>query len=159
MSVAAASTEIELVVFTLDEQRYALELTRVERALPMVALAPFPKGPAIVEGVFNFRGTLVPVISLRRRFRLPERAARVGDQLLMVRTPRRGLALAVDRVENIVRVPTAEVTPPAELVPGLEFVRGVARLREGIVFVHDLDTLLSLDEEAKIDEALERAAL
>jgi len=159
VTIAGATDATGLVIFRLDDQRYALELLRVERVLPRVALTPFPKAPALVDGVFDFQGELVPAINLRRRFRWPERAPRLEDQLLVVRTPRRRLALVIDAVENVISVSAAELTAPADIVPGLEFVRGVVRLpREGIVFVHDLDQLLSLEEEARLEAALDEAA-
>jgi purine-binding chemotaxis protein CheW len=148
--------ERQLVVFSLEGNRYAVELDRVDRVAPMVALAPFPKAPGIVSGVFDFRGRLVPAVNVRRRFRLPERAPRISDQLLLVRTRRHPLALIVDAVEPVVAVQRSEVAAAEDVVPGLEFVRGIVRLpAHGIVFIHDLDTFLSLEEEARLAGALE----
>lgn len=157
-SAAETGRNVQLVGFLLEDRRFAVELARVQRVVRMVALEPVPQGPPIVEGVFNLQGTLVPVINLRRRLRLPERAPKAIDQLLVVRTARRVLALPVDAVENIITVDAARLTAPEAIVPGLEFVRGIARLPdEGIVFVHDIDACLSLDEEARLDSALPAA--
>lgn len=156
MSPAASTTPaLQLVVFRLEDQRFGVELGRVERVLPMVAVEPFPRAPEIVTGVFAFHGQLVPVMDIRRRFRLPARAPRAADQLLVVRTARRRVALPVDSVEAVLAIEAAEVTAADELVPGLDYVRGVARVPEhGIVFVHDLDAFLSLDEAARLAAAL-----
>lgn len=145
-----------LVPFLLDEQRYGIELSHVEIALPMVELARFPRAPAIVRGVFVLQGEPVPAIEVRSRFQLPSRPLSRHDRLLVVRTARRRLALIVDGVEPVVQVPNSAVTLPQTVVPGLTYLRGVTRLPElGIVFVHDLDALLSLDEESDLDLALE----
>jgi hypothetical protein len=51
----------------------------------------------------------------------------------------------------VIHVDPGEVVSPDAVVPGLEFVRGIARLpAQGIVFVHDLDRFLSLEEEAQL---------
>ena len=42
-----------LVVFSLDEQKYALHLSRVEKIVGAVEITPLPKAPEIVLGVFN----------------------------------------------------------------------------------------------------------
>ena len=61
------------------------------------------------------------------------------------------LALAVDAVEPVIHVAAGELTSPEAVVPGLEFVRGIARVPAlGIIFVHDLDRFLSLDEESQL---------
>lgn len=157
MSQAPATTEqAQLVIFHLDQQRYALPVERVERALRMVAITPFPKAPAIILGVFDLHGELVPVANVRRRFSRPERAPRLSDALLIARTARRRIALMVDAVEPVTAFAPTELAAPGEVVGGLEYVRGIARLPEsGIVFVHDLDACLSLDEEQQLDAALE----
>ena len=157
-SAAETGRNVQLVGFQLEGRRFAVELAPVQRVLRMLALEPVPQGPSIVEGVFNLQGALVPVINLRRRLRLPERAPKTTDQLLVVRTTRRVLALIVDAVENVFSVESVRLTAPDAIVPGLEFVRGVARLPdEGIVFVHDIDACLSLEEEARLDSALRAA--
>jgi purine-binding chemotaxis protein CheW len=72
----------KLVIFTLDEQRYALHLAAVERVVRMVELTSLPKAPEIVLGVVNVRGRVVPVVNLRKRFGLAERGIRLSDHIL-----------------------------------------------------------------------------
>lgn len=159
MNTAAASeAAITLVVFLLDGGRYAVEVTRVWRVEQMVALTPFPKAPEIVAGVVDYRGRLVPVMNVRRRFGLRERPPTSGDQLLLLHARRRVVAFAVDAVEPARTVPATEVAAPERVVPGLELVRGIVRLPdEGLVFVHDLDSFLSLEEDRLVGVALEQA--
>ncbi len=143
-----------LVVFRLDEQRYALALPVVERVLRMVEVVPFPKAPEIVAGAIDVQGQLLPVLNVRRRFRLPERAATARDQLVIARTRRRRVVLAVDAVEGVIDPPSSERVASAVVAPGLEYVRGVTRLEpHGLVFIHDLETFLSLDEEQALEAA------
>lgn len=155
MSADTSPAAAELVVFALDDRRYALALTAVERVLRMVEVAPFPKAPEIVSGVIDVQGELVPVLNVRRRFRLPERAPTVRDQLLLARTRRRRVALVVDAVEGVVAPPAAGHVEPDAIVPGLDYVRGVMRLEpHGLLFIHDLDTFLSLEEDHAMAAAL-----
>ncbi|MBF8302857.1 MAG: cheW40H-4 [Candidatus Dadabacteria bacterium] len=58
----------QLVVLTLDEQRYALHLSAVERIVRVVEVTPLPKAPEIVLGVVNVQGQIIPVINIRKRF-------------------------------------------------------------------------------------------
>ena len=148
----------QLVIFLLEERHYAVALDRVERVTPRPEIAPFPRAPEIVSGLVIIHGEMVPVINVRARFRLAARAARLSDQLLVVRTPRRRVALVVDRVEGVVTVPTHAVVAPESLTPGLDYVKGITRLDGDLVFVHDLDACLSLEEETKIDAAWEAHA-
>ena len=66
------NSSVKIVLFTLDEQRYALALPSVDRVVRVVDVTPLPKAPAIVLGVVNIHGDIVPVYDLRKRFRLPK---------------------------------------------------------------------------------------
>lgn len=150
-------TPTTIVVFGLEGRRYGLPLPAVDRVARVVDVLPLPKAPDVVRGVVNVRGRVVPVIDLRRRFRLPGREPMLTDQLIIARTPRRALALVVDAVDGVIECAAGQVVGAADIVPGVEHVEGVARLADGLVLIQDLDRFLSLDEEAALDRAIEDA--
>ena len=148
---------LPLVVFTLDGQRYGLPLDAVERVLPMVAISPLPRAPAIALGVINLHGRALPVLDIRRRFGLPSREYGVDARLLVARTIRRTMALPVDEVFGVREVRAETVAPPDAVLPGLAQVAGIAALPDGLLFIYDLDAFLSLDEEQRLAGALEES--
>jgi purine-binding chemotaxis protein CheW len=144
----------QLVVFTLDEGRYALYLSAVERILRTVEITPLPKAPEIVLGVVNVQGRIIPVVNIRKRFGLPEREMNLSDQLIIARTSRRAVALVADEVSDVTQIPEEEVVKAEKVVPGMDYVEGVVKLEDDMVLVHDLDRFLSLEEEKALDEAM-----
>lgn len=144
-----------LVVFTLDEQRYALRLAAVERVVRAVEVTRLPKAPEIVLGMINVQGRIIPVINVRKRFHLPERGIELSDQFIIARISRRTVALVVDAVNDVVPCPEAQVVAAEKILPGLEHVEGVLKIPDGMIFVHDLDRFLSLDEAQALAEALQ----
>src|SRR5277367_233894 len=76
---SAGSQASHLVVFDLEEQRYALRLSAVEQVVRAVEITPLPKAPEIIRGVVNVHGRVVPVYHIRARFRLPEREIDLSD--------------------------------------------------------------------------------
>jgi purine-binding chemotaxis protein CheW len=146
----------QLVVFSLDECYYALDLSVVERTERMVEITPLPRAPEIVAGVIDVRGRIIPVLNIRKRFRLPERPAALSDLLLMARTARRAIAFTVDAVCGVVERSEQEITEPASVLPGIEYVKGVAKFANGMIFIHDLDGFLSLEEENALESAIGR---
>ncbi|WP_284319276.1 chemotaxis protein CheW [Dyella acidisoli] len=143
------------VVFLLDEKRYALYLTAVERVVHAVYVTPLAKAPDIVLGVVSLQGRIVPVFNVRRRFHLSEREVHLADQIIFARTERRTVALWVDMVTGVIECDKSDVTHAGDILPAMEYVRGVIQLDDGLVLVHDLDAFLSLDEEKLLDGALE----
>lgn len=152
------SQDVQVVVFELDERRYGVRLSTVERVLHAVDVTPLPQTPAVVWGVIDVQGQIVPVLSLRRRFGLPERVIGVTDQFVLARTHQRTVALVVDAARGVVERPAAEVIESDKILPDLEQVAGIIQLDDGMVLIHDLDRFLSLDEERALAKAMTKQA-
>ncbi len=150
------SDRYQLLELALDDQRYALHLSAVELIVRMVAITPLPQAPPIVLGIVNVHGRVVPVVDLRRRFRLPQRPPRVSDQLIIGHSIRRPLALAADAALGVIECPMTTVVAAGAVLPALGYVAGIATLPGGLVLIHDLDTFLSLEEEQTLTAALQR---
>ena len=146
----------QLVVFRLNERRYALPLGIVERVIRAVEVTPLPKAPAIVLGAINVQGRVIPVVNARRRFLMPDREIGPADWFLIAHTTRHAVVLVVDESEGVVEWPEAHIVRSADIVPGLEQFPGVIRLDDGLALIHDLERFLSLDEARALDEAMDR---
>ncbi len=141
--------------FSLDGTWYALDLSAVERVLPMAAAVPLPRAPEIVLGALNLHGDVVPVVDARRRLGLAPRGLALTARLLVARAGRTRLALPVDEVASVREVDAGEVATPAAVLPGLRHLKGIVALADGLLLIQDLDAFLSLDEEARLTAALE----
>jgi purine-binding chemotaxis protein CheW len=51
-------------------------------------------------------------------------------------------------------LPDHKIVPPEEILPEMDYVEGVVKLDNGMVFIHDLERFLSLEEESALDNAL-----
>ncbi|MBI4204301.1 MAG: purine-binding chemotaxis protein CheW [Betaproteobacteria bacterium] len=152
------SESLRLVIFRLDEQRYALPLAAVERIVRAASVIPLPDAPSIVLGMLDVEGRVLPVLDIRQRFGLRERDITPADQFLIARTAARAVILVVDEAQGVVERTRAEIISADRIVPGLERFQGVARLDDGLVLIHDLDRFLSLDEARALDEAMNQEA-
>ena len=147
----------QYVVFILDAQRYALHLSAVDRVVRMVHITLLLKAPDIVLGVVNLQGRVIPVINVRRRFRLPEREIALTDQLIVAHTARRPVALVADTVMDVVECSEQDLIAAESILSEIEYLEGVVKLKDGLILIHNLDEFLSLDEESSLDRALETA--
>lgn len=145
---------LTIVVFTIDARRFAVPLPSVERIIRLIDYRPLPHAPEIVLGVINFQGAVLPVIDLRRRFRLPEREPRLDDHLILARTPRRRVALLADEVNGLESVADDTWVSAQNILPRAEYLAGAVKRDDGLILVHDLDACLSLDEERALTASL-----
>lgn len=145
----------QLLVFLLEGQRYALPLETVERTLRAAAVTTLPQAPGIVLGVLDVHGSIIPVLNIRRRFRLPEREIEPGDQFLLAHAGARRVALVIDAAAEVIELAPTHIVAAEVVAPGLTHIRGVAKRPDGLILIHDLETFLSLDEAAALDRAMQ----
>lgn len=143
---------VELLVFRLDEIRYALPTARVIEVALRVRITPLAGTNPPVVGVIVYRGRPVVTVDLRMRLGHPPRVWQRDDHLLICHGARRSVALMVDRADELMTVTDTELHPPP--VPTRD-IQGIVPLADGTVLLHDLDALLSLEEEHAVDRALE----
>lgn len=132
--------------------------SQVVEVLRAAAVEPPPKATDVVEGVLNVRGTITPVLDLRRRLGLPPKALRHSDHFIVARVGERYIVVRTDRVTDLLHVQKSEVHSSDEVVPGAEYVSGVASLPEGLLLIYDLASFLSSTEVDMVAEAILEAA-
>ena len=147
-----AGSGMELVTFEIWHERFGIALGDVREVVRAVSIRALPKAPPVVEGVVNVRGRIVPVLDIRARFNLPPKMVEPSDHLVIAFAGPRLVAIRVDRVGGLMMLARGDVEDPTVAVPGSQWVAGIAKLRDGLLLIHDLATFLSAAE----DEALER---
>lgn len=101
---------VQLAAFRVGTEEYVVDIMRVREIIRPQAITPIRKGPRFVEGVINLRGSVVPVVDLRRRFDLPAEDHPQRKVIILV-VDGRMLGLVVDGVTEVVRVPRESLRP------------------------------------------------
>jgi purine-binding chemotaxis protein CheW len=146
------NTTQSFVAFTLDNQKYALHLSAVEKIAQAAEIIPLPKAPDIVMGVINIQGRIVPVVNIRRRFQLPERDINIEDHFIVCRTDRMNVAILVDTVLDIIECSPKDIIEQADILTDMDYVEGVVKSAEGMILIHDLNKFLSTNESVMIND-------
>lgn len=136
-----ASTEHQLVIFTLHDEQYALPVELVAEIVRYTPPTATAAATDLVRGLINLRGRILPIVDLSARL---GRELTVGGatRILVVDLRRGAVGLIVDRVGGIVTVPAAQVEPLP--VPGREngLSDSVAVVGDGLVLLLDAERAL-----------------
>lgn len=149
-----AALPLQVLVFRIDRQRYALPLRDVREVHRAVAITRLPAGPDVVEGVVNVRGELVPVLDLRRRMGLSPGHIHPGEYLIRAVAGERIVAIRADFVDGLADIDPADLLPGDQIAPHAPHVAGAARLADGVLVLHDLERFLTSPEAATLIRAL-----
>jgi purine-binding chemotaxis protein CheW len=145
---------MDILVFEVAERRFGLPAELLQEVVAIPAITPLPKAPAIVAGVVNVHGVVVPVLDVRRRFGLPARPTTLDQHLIIAHTVTRPVALQVDRALELVTVEGGAIGSPEGIQPDVEYVAGIVRLPDGLLIIHDLERFLSVEESRAVAGAL-----
>ena len=144
--------EIQVACLRLEDGLYAVDIMRIREIIKLPKLAPLPRALPFVEGVINLRGSVIPVVDLRKRFGLPAVEHTDASRLLILSIAGQSLGLIVDEVTEMITVPVRELKPPPRGVRmvGGEYMVGVFLVREVPVMLLNIDALLSFQEKAEL---------
>jgi len=156
---AGAKDLIQLVVFELMGEEYAVDIMDVREIMKMEEVTPVPNSPDFIEGIINVRGTIDVIVDLARRFNLKETGKAKRGHIINVERGENLYGLIVDEVSEVLRIPKDTI----EAAPGIisqeiraDYVKGVALVEDRLLILLDLDKVLSEIELTKIAEQVHK---
>ena len=142
---------IQLVSFNLDREEYGVEVLKVREIIRMPVITSVPNVPYYVDGVVNLRGKVISIVSLRKKFGLPEIEYDGQTRIMVLEVGGELMGFVVDAVSEVIRVSSAEIMPTPEVSlggAGQESITGVINQPDRILVLLNLDNMFSCDEKA-----------
>ncbi|MDR2634196.1 MAG: chemotaxis protein CheW [Treponema sp.] len=146
----------QLVTFQLGEELYGINIMDVKEIVRVQDIRAIPNAPMYVEGIFNLRSEIIPIINLHKRFHLKKMAASEDDELLsgfiILDIDGMKLGVIIDKVSRVVTIEKEEVQPPPQMVSGIgaEYIQGVVRQEHGYLIILEIRDLFNPKELQKI---------
>ncbi len=139
---------LQLVTFSIGEEEFGVEILKVREIIRMLEITRVPRAPEFVEGVINLRGSVIPILDLRKRFGLVSKDNDKDTRIVVINIHNMTVGFIVDSVSQVLRIPANTVEPPPPVVAGLdsEYIEGVGKLEDRLLILLDLDRLLSSEE-------------
>jgi purine-binding chemotaxis protein CheW len=150
-AVAKKTNSSQFVGFQIAGQDYAFRIEQIQEIVILDKVTKTPQVPDYVEGVSNLRGSIIPIINLRKLFGLEPKPVDAETRTIVVNVGQRTMGCTVDMVSQVVRVPEEEIRPAPETVTagGANYIAGFARQKDRLMILLDLDELL---DPSKLDQ-------
>jgi purine-binding chemotaxis protein CheW len=141
----------QFCTFLVDGQMFGTPVARVQEVIRHPAITPVPLAPEIVAGMMNLRGQIVCAIELRRRLRLPERAADQTPTCVVLRTNHGAVSLLVDEIGDVLEVEAEAFETPPETLQGVarEVIEGVYKLPDHLLLALNVDRVAEVGERTE----------
>lgn len=133
--------------FRLGGQVFGVELLRMREIIRVTEITRIPRAEDCVEGVINLRGSVIPIVNLRRRFDMPHKAFDKETRIINIEINNLVIGFVVDAIGQVYRLPGGALEPPPAVAASVDsqYIAGVANCGEEILVVLDVDRLLSAE--------------
>ena len=123
--------QMGVIVFTLAQETYAVEMTYVRETLPLGDVTPLPCTPPFVLGIINLRGRIVSVTDLRGLFELPVESLPDGATVIVLSDGDMEFGVLAETLVGACSIPSAHIQPSLPTLTGVrqDYVAGVTRDR------------------------------
>lgn len=140
------SSEKQHVIFKLAGQEYGADIAVVKEIVTLAPITRLPATPAYVEGVISLRGTVIPVLSLHKRFGLGDEDASRDSRIMVLEIQGKQTGVLVDAVAEVVKVAADDVTTPDREVTGIDqrYLSGVAKVGDRLIILMDMPAVIGL---------------
>lgn len=142
----------QYVVFQLEDELYGVDIHQVRGIEKLLPLTRVPNAPKFVKGVCNLRGSVIPVIDLKKRLDLPGKQDE-NAKIIIVNIGKQTVGMTIDAAADVVSINSQEVEPSPALVSGIdaEFIQGVAKISNRLLIILNLERILTVDQIHLLD--------
>ena len=158
MPVKEITQDIQCLTFDLDEEVFAVEVSRVREVLDPTKITRIPRAPSFLLGVINVRGNVIPIVDLHKKLGMESSETDTDSRIVVLEADMEGeptrLGALADSVREVTDLESSEMEPPPRIGSrwNSEFIRGIGKLDNEFVILLDIDRVFSSDEFACLQE-------
>jgi purine-binding chemotaxis protein CheW len=141
--------ELKILIFSINDEYYAADIMEVERILGYEPSTKLPDVPEFVDGVINYEGKVLPVISLAKRFDIENNKITSNSKLIVVKYENGKIGVIVDLVSEVKDVSSDNIEEPPEVVSGISkrYLKGLVKIDNKIIIFLNMAQILSEEEK------------
>lgn len=146
----------EFLTFVLGAEEYGVDILKVQEIRGYDTVTRIPDAPDFIKGVINLRGTIVPVVDLRLKFKLGKVEYNDFTVMIILNLGDRVVGMVVDGVSDVLALNDSQLQPPPDLQGPLRarYLKGIGTVDERMLILVDIEKLMTSDEMALVDEAV-----
>ena len=145
----------QLITFILGEEKYGLDILAVRELISYPeGLTQIPGMPDFIVGMFNLRGLVIPVMDLRKKFGMAFEELHEYSVIIIVQVEEKNIGLIVDSVADVIFVKEEDIQETTDMALHVDtkFITGVAKTKDEMVILMDIDNLLSKSQFESMTE-------
>lgn len=147
-------SEEQYVVFKLGNEEYAINIMNVTEISPYEEIAKIPNVPNFVEGIINYRGHVIPIICLRKRFGINADKIDNNTRIIVISLEDKQVGFIVDEASQTIKIDDEQIDPASSISASVDmkYINGVGKVDNRLIIIIDLEKVLTEEEREEIQE-------
>ena len=144
---------LEALAFKLGNEEYGIKILKVQEIRGYEAVTRIASAPEHVKGVVNLRGTIVPIVDMRIKFKLGEPTYNQFTVVIILNIQDRVVGMVVDAVSDVISLTAEQIKPAPDMGGAMntDYVVGLGTVDERMIILVDIDRLMSSEDMGVID--------
>ncbi|SFI14196.1 purine-binding chemotaxis protein CheW [Tindallia magadiensis] len=146
--------EKQYVIFKLEKEEYGVEINHVQEITEHKTVTSVPNTPAFIEGIINLRGSIVPIVSIKKRFNLAQEEVGEDHRIIIINLEEKQVGFIVDDASQVLTISEEQIEKAPEVIAGAdrEYITGIGKISDKIILLLDLEKILTENEKNEIIE-------
>ena len=139
---------MQLVGFVVGNEELAVPILNIQEIIKPIECTKVPSVPEYVLGVFNLRGSILPLIDLRRKFGLPPIPQNDDTRYIVIKTENNEAGFVIDRLTKAIRINQSDIEAPPETFNKDEennMIFGIGKMEDSVITILNVNALLKRD--------------
>lgn len=144
--------EIKVLIFSINGEYYATDIMEVERILGYEETTKLPDSPDFVEGVINYEGNILPIISLSKKFGFAASEDNKEAKIIVTKQDGNKMGIIVDVVSEVTDVNTEDIEDAPDIASQISkrYIKGLIKIKDKIIIFLNLNKILTEEEKELI---------
>lgn len=145
------SEKIQVLILERGGLYFAIPLSFVIRVIPAQEITPVNSNNPIIKGIINFKGDVMPVLSIDVRFGIEERELNINDKFVLIEQVGKKIALIANNVSEVTELDSTNTQKTDALFPGLLSVN-LSGKEHKIIYLYNPETIFTSKEIINIQK-------
>ncbi|MFN3479058.1 MAG: protein phosphatase CheZ [Thermodesulfovibrionales bacterium] len=145
----------QYIGFNLNDGEYTIPILKVREIISLPPITKMPQSPSYIEGVANIRGSIIPIVNIKRLANL-DGSEKKGDKVIIIASGKMVFGILVDGITGVINIDETAIEPPENVInKASDLIGGVIKLDSRILVLLDTSGLIPYEDRSIFDEVLE----
>ena len=147
----AIMEDVQVAAFKLLKEEYGVNILNVQEIKVLTDITRVPFAPDYIKGVINLRGSVLPVIDLKRRIGLEDAPYTDATRIIIMKIGEFSIGMIVDAVTEVLTISGRDINAAKDVSDNTSnrFVSSIGNIDARLIIMLNLGEIVDLPEDMK----------